>query len=196
VTQHEDDEPDTDSGATADEQSGLPTNERAYIIPATDTKGHYTRLYCRAQPLVGRLLADVHASRKYPFRTVGDLVRYCVVTGAKRLAAAAGVESVMAQVDGMIAALQDDEFQLQYLEFFNTIKRVVDHYLEAGAPGEARRVVGKQRASIEAMPAGYWQDRYRTTLMDQYHDLLDAKGIGAEMFDTTGDDEDDGNDKT
>jgi hypothetical protein len=157
----------------------LPKDEREYIIPAQDAKGHNVRLYCRAMPSVGRLVADVHASKKYPFRTMGDIIRWCVVNGAKRLAAGKGVPSVIAQVDAMIAVLQEDEFQLQFMEFFNLQRRVVDHYLEAKAAGEARRVVARSRAQIEAMEDGYWKTRYKEELLHRFGKLLDDGQTGS-----------------
>ncbi len=152
----------------------LPTNERAYIIPAQDGKGHHIRLYCRAMPAVGRLVHDVHASRKYPFRTMGDLMRYAIVKTVRELAMGAGIPSVMAQADAMIAVLQDEEFQIQFMEFFNYLKRVTDHYVEANAPGEARRVVAQARGQIQIMPPGYWQSRYQSELLGRYGKLLQA----------------------
>ena len=155
----------------------LSIKERDYVIPAQDTKGHHIRLYCRAQPAVGRLVADVHASRKYPFRTVGDLVRWCVVTGVKRLASGAGINSVMAHADAMIEIARDEEFQLQFLDAFISVQRVIDHFIVAGSPGEARRIVSLQRMRIEQMPEGYWKDRYRQELLNRWSSLLDAPGV-------------------
>lgn len=156
----------------------LPTNERDYIVPAQDAKGHHVRLYCRAMPAIGRLVADVHASRKYPFRTMGDLIRWSIVTGSKRLASGAQIPSVINHVDAMIAVLQDEEFQLQFMEFFKILERVTGHYIKDKAAGEARRVVAAARAQIESMPDGYWKDRYRGELLNDYSSLLDAGGTG------------------
>jgi hypothetical protein len=159
--------------------------ERDYIIPAQDSKGHHTRLYCRAIPSVGRMVADVHASRKYPFRTVGDLIRFCIVTKVKELASGAGIQSVIAQADAIIAYLQDEEYQLQFLEMFTHLQRVTNTYIEMGAPGEARRVAAHTRAFIEAMPDAdvYWKDKYREELLRRYSNLLDAPGEAKGVWD-------------
>lgn len=176
MSQHEfaDDGADLDTGPAP----GLPTRERDYVIPAQDTHGTSVRLYCRAMPTIGRLVADVHASKKYPFRTQGDLIRWCIVTGVKTLVKGAGIQSVMAQSDAMIAALQDEEFQLQFKEFFVLLKRIVDQFMEQGAPGEARRCVTRARSNIEAMKDGYWKTKYATDLEGKYRQLLEAEGAG------------------
>lgn len=167
-----------DPGLSPTQTAALPTNERDYLIPAQDAKGHHIRLYCRAPPTIGRIVADVHASRKYPFRTMGDLVRWCIVHGAKRLAAGAGVPSVIAISDAMTAMLVDEEFQLAFLDFFQHLHRVIDNFIAAGSPGEARRVAAKCRAQIESMPdtQAYWKQRYRDELLKRYATLLDAPG--------------------
>lgn len=173
------------SGADPGPTDGLPTNERDYIIPAQDAKGHHIRLYCRAMPAIGRMVSDVHQSRKYPFRTVGDLVRWCVTVGVKQLASGAGINSVMAHADAMMATFQDEEFQLQFLEFFNHLQRVTNSYVECGASGEARRVAAQTRATIERMPEGYFKDRYREELLRRYSVLLDAREIPAGALDVS-----------
>lgn len=167
----------------------LSVNERDYIIPAQDAKGHHIRLYCRAQPAVGRLVADVHASRKYPFRTVGDLVRWCVVVGVKRLATGGGINSVMAHADAMIEIARDEEFQMQFLEAFTAVQRVIDHFIVANSPGEARRIVSLQRMRIEQMPEGYWKERYRTELLARWSNLLDAPGVVRGSWEEVSDDD-------
>jgi hypothetical protein len=175
---HFDDETaDADPGPVETEVGfGLPANEREYIIPAQDAKGHNTRLYCRAPPAVGRMASDVLQSKKYPFRTMGDLVRWCIVTGTKRLASGKGIKSVTAQADAIIDILRDEVFQLDFLEVFNNLRSVVDSYLASKASGEARRVVAQMRAQIEAMPDGYWKTRYQDELLTRYGSLLDAQG--------------------
>lgn len=161
----------------------LPTNEKDYIIPAQDAKGHSYRLYCRAMPAVSRLVADVVQSRKYPFRTQGDLIRYAIVHTVRRLAAGAGVNSVIAQADAMISVLQDEEFQLQFMDFFAHLRRVTDHYMASGSPGEARRVVAKMQASIANMEPGYWRERYELELINGWGTILDAQGTARGSFD-------------
>lgn len=183
---HGDFDPDPDNSAPDPGPiDTLSSNERDYIIPAQDAKGHHARLYCRTIPAVARMVADVHASRKYPFRTVGDLVRWCIVHGTKRLAAGAGIITVTAQADAMIAVFQDEEMQLQFMEFFTYMQRITNTYVESGAPGEARRVAALARAHIEAMPELqlYWKGKYREELLRRYSTLLDAPGVTPGTFD-------------
>lgn len=154
------------------------SRERQYLIPAHDQKGHSSRVQFRLMPAHQRILQDVVSSKKFPFRTVGDLMRYCVTSRAAELAKEEGIRSVQAQANAMIAALQDEEFQIQFQEHFTLLRRVTDHYIEAKAPQEARRVVAQARMHIEAMPDDYWKQRYEKELLDRFGALLDA-GVAA-----------------
>ena len=177
----DDDSRNDDPGHTVDEAAGLPRDERAFIIPARDVRGDSVRLYCRAQPAVARLLADIQASHKYPFRTMGDVIRWCVVVGARRLAAGHAIDSVVTHIEAATAVLADEEFQIQFREYFNRLRAVVDHFVEARANGEARRCISEARGRFMLMPAGYWRDRYMAELMDRYGKLLDGDGTSIDL---------------
>jgi hypothetical protein len=175
------DAPDTneDPGYDPRQQRALPLNERGYLIPAQDHRGHHTRLFCRAQPALAKMVGDVQASHKYPFRSAGDVVRWCVDHGCRLLLQGAGVPSVMAQADLMISTLVDEEFQMQFLDFFTHLRRVVDNYMEHGSPAEAKRVVVMARSQIAQMPEGYWRSRYEEELTKRHGALIDKDGVGS-----------------
>lgn len=163
-----------------DEKSiaGLPTRARDYLIPAADNKGHSQRLYCRVVPQVGRLVQQVLESRLYPFRTAGDVVRFCVVYTVKRLLVAPGVDSIWRRVEVMMAQLAEEEEQIQFLGFFQKTQEIVDRYTIDNSIGEARRVVASMKAQIDAMPDSepYWKGRYQGEVLRRFKPLLDAAG--------------------
>jgi len=187
-----------DPGPDTNAVSALPTNVRDYLIPAADAKGHSIRLYCRVMPGVGRVVQQIVASKRYPFRTLGDLMRWCLVHGSKQLAAGGGFQSVFGQVETMMEQLAEEEQQLQFLEFFKKTQEIVDHYVVAGASGEARRVVATMRSRIEQMPEeeAYWKGRYRTELLSRYRSMLDAPDARASWVPVTAPVDDDDADGT
>jgi hypothetical protein len=171
---------DFDAGPGVDEPASA--SERDYIIPARDARGESIRVWCRAMPAVGRLLSLVIASKRYPFRLQGDVVRWCIVTGVKRLLAGAGVaNSDYMQMIAMNEILVEEEYQIAFRVYFNRLRAVVDHYREANADGEARRVVSHARGRIIGMQDGYWKDRHLQELLTHYGTLLDADGVGADF---------------
>lgn len=173
---HVEDDAVDDSGPDDKLVASLPTRARDYLIPAADNKGHSTRVYCRVPPSVARLVQQVHDSRKYPFRTQGDVIRWCVVNGCKMLVVGHGIPSVWRQVETMMATLAEEEQQLEFLTFFNKAQQVIDRYRMDNAPGEARRVAARLKAYIEGMPEAenYWKGRYEAELLNRWADLLDG----------------------
>ena len=175
-----DDDTPEDVGPAAYELLGLPTRERDYIVPAADAQHQSVRVQCRVQPTYARLIADIHQSKKYPFRVQGDLIRFCIVTMVKRLAAGAGMTSTIAQADIILETLRDEEYQLQVAEVFSTVKRVIDRYLDRGATGKARELVAHIRGDIEKMTKQYWRGQYLEELERRYGSLLDGDQRTAE----------------
>lgn len=127
---------------------------------------------CRVPPSMHRSVELLVGSRKFPFKTVGDLVRWCVHTGVARLEAMEGVNSVTAQTDAMMVVLRDEEFQRQYVAIFNNLQRSVDTHMADNALPEARRIVGQMRGHIERMPDGYWRDKYLKELDQRFGSLM------------------------
>ncbi len=157
---------------------GLPTAAKDYLIAAADKNGHSQRMYCRVPPAVGRLVTQVFQSHRYPFRTIGDLVRWCIFNNVKRLAAGPGIDSVYRQADIMIAQLAEEEMQIQFLEFFQKTEEIVNRYIVDGYPDEARRVVATMKAQIDQMPdqEAFWKLRYQKELLRRWRPMLDAEG--------------------
>lgn len=177
--QHHDrayDELDDDAGLSPADLAALPRDERHYITPATDGKGVSARFQFRAMPVIDRLLSDVLLSRKFPFRSKGDIMCYCVSMGVRDLLKRGRIASVYMQADALRELLVDELFQIQFREIFNAAQAAIEHYLSAGAKGQARRVVALMRSRIVAMEEGYWRDRYEADLLERYGTLLDGDG--------------------
>lgn len=168
------DESDDDVSQSREDTLNLPKRERDYVVPATDAKNQSVRAMCRMQPAFWRIAAETVASKKYPFRVMGDLFRWCIVDGTKRLAAGAGINSVVAHADTIMTILTDEDYQLQFAENFTAMKRVVDRYIERNATGKARELVTRIRGEIDKMPEGYWRDQYTNELETKYGQLLDG----------------------
>lgn len=168
------DESDEDVALSREDALGLPKRERDYVVPATDAKNQSIRAMCRMQPAYWRIASEIIASKKYPFRVMGDLFRWCIVDGIKRLAQGAGINSVVAHADTIMTILTDEDYQLQFAENFTAMKRVVDRYVERNATSKARELVTRIRSEIDKMPEGYWRDQYTNELETKYGQLLDG----------------------
>lgn len=156
-------EPEDDSedvGPQDVEHLGLSKFERDYLIPATDQHHISVRLQCRVPPAIARLIADVHQSKRYPFKLQGDLIRWAVVRGTYRLAQGRGVNSVMMRGETIRQLLIDEDYHLEFQQNFSALSGVITKHAAAGSLHKARELLMKVKAQIEQMPANEWREKY------------------------------------
>lgn len=139
-----------------------------FIIPATDAKGHSERAQCRVMPAEDRALDVILASKKFPFRSKGDIMRWSIYQGIRRLERMEDVPSVTHQVDAIVLVLRDEQFNHDFMATFEALGAVIQKHLANGAQGEARRLVTLVKDKIQKMPEGHWRDKYLGTLEERY----------------------------
>jgi hypothetical protein len=156
---------------------GRSWTDREFLIPGQDSKGHSHRVFCRVMPAHFRALTIIKESRRFPFRTLGDIVRWSIDRGIRQLGEIAkndAVSSTMLQVDAVMAFLADEQYQHDFGMMFESLRKTIEQHMASQAVGEARRCVAVVKHQIEKMPEGYWRDRYLGQLKQQFGHLLDA----------------------
>lgn len=144
-----------------------------FIIPGQDAQGNSVRVWCRIMPLLDRAVDILFASRKFPFKSKGDLIRWCIKVGVDRLDDMEPcVGSILAQAEAMMAALRDEQLNHSFVAVFETMASTVGAHVQAQAIGEARRVVTMMQSHIDRMEPGYWRDRYSRELDTRFGYLL------------------------
>lgn len=145
----------------------------AFLIPGQDQNGNSVRQWCRVVPLLDRAMDVLFASRKFPFKSKGDLMRWCIKRGVEELDMMEPVTgSVLVQVEAMMSVLRDEELNHSFLTLFNTMTATIGMHIQAQAIGEARRVVTLMRNQIGKMEDGYWRKRYLTELDNKFGHLI------------------------
>lgn len=148
-----------------------------FIIPAHDTKGHSERLWFRCQPGHDRMADVIVGSKRFPFRTKGDLIRWCLHVGLAKLEALEGGPSVNHQVDAIMVVVRDSMFQQEFQAMFESLQAAVNQHMVAGADGAARRLIAQVRAHIERMPKDDdWRERYLKELSGKFGHMLKGSG--------------------
>ena len=143
-----------------------------FRIPGSDTKGHYDRVFCRVMPGQALQIKNVLKSKRFPYRTEGDLERHAIYRHLAWLDTLEVLPSVTRQVDAMIEVLNQEEFQQDFIAVFQNVQSVVAQYTATGANGEARRVLATIINHVDGMPEGYWKARYRHELEEKFGHLM------------------------
>jgi len=146
----------------------------SFIIPSRDTKGHNERMQFYAQPGHINQVAAIVASRKFPFRTRGGLMRWCLDQGLKRLEQIdASIPSVTSQVDAIIDVMRTEEFRKDLARVIDMLATQINELLAKGDDDEARRRILKIKRLIGQMPKGYWRTRHVNEIDGRFGYLLD-----------------------
>lgn len=153
-----------------------------FIVPGQDQNGNSVRVFCRIVPLLDRSVDIIMGSRKFPFKSKGDLLRWCIKSGVERLEDMEPMQdSVTAQVDAMMTILADEQAHHEFSTLFQTMATTIGMHVQAQAIGEARRVVSLMQQHVGRMRAGYWRDRYSKEISEKFGYLLksgNVQGVG------------------
>lgn len=160
-----------------------------FVVPAQDTKGHSERLYFRVQPGHARDLQSILQSKRFPFRTTGDIGRMAINMVIELLTEMEPIPSVTQQNEAIIKIIRDDEFFIEFTNSFELMAKSVNRYVSMGETGQARRLILEIREQIKAMPKGYWRQKYKKELVSKFGHLI-GTGQGAGLKEGTEDDED------
>ena len=111
-----------------------------FRIPASDTKGHTNRMYFRCQPGHSHQVSVMLDSKKFPYRTKGDLLRHALVRHLDWLGTQAPVPSIMAEVDTILEIMRDEQFAQEFAIVFDKMGQRIATHLGGGSQGEALRL--------------------------------------------------------
>jgi hypothetical protein len=144
----------------------------AWIINARDKNGHYERQWVNVMPAHHAQIAIILASKKFPYRSAGDLLRHAIVRHLQYLDAMEEFPSVTRQADLLNENLVFEQLQHECLATIEGTARIVAQHMSTGEPHEAARFVRKQMAIIAKMPDGFWKSRYTSEMNRRFAQLL------------------------
>ena len=148
-----------------------------FIIPGTDHQGHSERIYCRVQPQHARALSKVLNGHKYPFRTVGDVMRWCVVRGLKVLDRMEPMPGFIGMADMINEVLRQQLYMQEFQSMFSTMTTVIQQHISNGADGEARKLLTVVLGHIRKMEdEPYWKTKCEEEVRSRFSHLLEGGG--------------------
>ena len=151
-------------------------NPADFIIAASDHQGHSERIYCRVQPQHARALSKVLGSKKFPFRTIGDIQRWCVIRGLKVLNRLEPAPGFMGMADAINEVLRQEMYMQEFNQMFSVMATVIQNHLNAGATGEARRLLSTVLKHIRNIQEDYWKHKAEDEVRSRFGHLLEAGG--------------------
>src|SRR5690349_11227968 len=99
------------------------------IIPARNAKGETERQWFKCSPDLDRALSVIHASKKFPWKTVGDQIRCYVHHGAKWAEKHAGVHTSLQAAEMMYAFIRAEDEAQQFQQNIELARKVVQRFI-------------------------------------------------------------------
>lgn len=153
-----------------------------FIIPASDTKGHSARHWFRCIPAMARQVEQIIQSKKFPYRTKGDLLRHALHKHMGWLVSVEPMVTVSGQVDAMLEVMRDEEMSSDFSIVFEKMGERVAQHMASNSQREATRLVLTIQTCVKEMPEGFWKDKYQRQLKERYGNLIkstDKCNLGA-----------------
>lgn len=150
-----------------------------FLVAPSDTRGVSYRLVFRVCPDMEKAVDQILASHRFPFTTRGDVLRWCLREGVRKLDQMEAVTSVTRRVDLLSTILNEENAHAEFMAIFEHLEETIQHYLADQAPDQAIRVVALAKHQFESMPEGHWRSRYLQELAKRFvHVGQGANGNG------------------
>lgn len=144
------------------------STEEEMIIAATDTKGHTETIWFRVQPAYLRECKMILAERRFPWKSIGDLMRFALDQTVRWAVREKELKhSILPQIDMINQMVREDLMQRQMMQTFEDMEQT----LEKKGP-RAKRLANLIWEQIKKMPDGYWKDQYKQEFKRRYKELL------------------------
>jgi hypothetical protein len=147
-----------------------------YRIGASDTNGHSARHWFRTIPQMAMQVEQIMASKLFPYRSKGDILRHALHRHMGWLASQGAVSSISGQVDVILELLRDEEMNADFLMVFDKLSDRISNHLSSGSSGEATRLIRMVQDHVGSMPEGYWRKRYQDQITMKFGHLIKGNG--------------------
>jgi hypothetical protein len=151
--------------------------DASWFAPGRDASGASERMYLRVAPRYRDWLASFANDKRFPFRGMNHLMRWCIDQGLRKLDRVRPTPTLSTQVAALQRILYEEQIAADFAELMQQADYRVTAYLKDGAKGEAIRLVGLLVAEIELMPDGYWKGRYAKEIRTKWGALMSNAGI-------------------
>jgi len=155
----------------------------ALFIPGKDASNATERLFVRIAPRYRDWLASYTNDKRFPFRGMNHLLRWCIDQGLRKLDRIRPTPTLSTQVAALQTLLYEEQIAADFAALMQSADARITAYLSDGARGEAIRLVHRIIDEVSLMPDGYWKGKYAREIRTRWGKLMASPGI-AMMLDS------------
>lgn len=176
---------DPDEGLPGGYDNELDTgyNPADFIIPGSDHQGHSERIFCRVQPQHARAGNVIFRTKKFPFRTEGDMFRWCYVRGLKVLDRLDPTPGFLGVADAIGEVMKQEMYQQEFTSMFGMMEKVIGQHVANGSDKEARKMLGTVIRHIRSIDGDdHWKEKCEIEVVKRFGHLIEgSRGIAKLM---------------
>lgn len=121
-------------------------------------------------------------SKNWPFRTKGDVLRWCVVRGLRVLEAMEPTitsKGFMQQADAIQDMLRDELYMQEYMSMFEKLQEVCSKHVAMNCQSEAVRLIAQVKHKIDSIEGEpNWKRKCQVALQERFGYLMNQRGVG------------------
>lgn len=132
-----------------------------FILPGQDHNGNSERIFCRVQPSIERELDVIVQSRNWPFKTKGDVIRWCVHQGIKMLERMEPMPNTFMPVaESIQAAARDQEYWHAFQTSLDQLEKTIGLHMNSGSEEEAMKLLSECKTSALKIQEDIWREKF------------------------------------
>jgi hypothetical protein len=128
------------------------------------------RLFFRCAPILERDLEILRDSKRFPYKTVSDIIRHAVTRHVQWLHRLEEdiPRHYMIGMEAVMEVMRDAEIRGQMAATFQRLDQMVDMALGAGDGQEAMRLMTATRSKVAALPDSRWKRQWLDKFSNKY----------------------------
>ena len=163
-----------------------------FLIPASDSKGKSAQVQFRVQPSHIRQLEVILQSRRFPYKTLSDMLRHAVVGHLKWLEMQKpDPDSMLWKILAMDEILKDQEIDATFDKTMAVMDEAIRRHINGGDEDRAKALVRDMWSRLQTANDGHLKMSYCRKMRKAYGHLLPKKGEPLSFMDMDDTDDED-----
>jgi hypothetical protein len=158
-----------------------------WLVHGRDDHGSSARMSCNVPPHIERELDVILQSRRFPYRTMSDIMRHALVRHQQWLHELESEmpKHILGAMEAVVEVTRDTEMRTRLSDTFASLNRQIEQALGDGDVVEAMRVMTLAKAKVRAVPDTRWRKNWLEQFSRKYGNYLTP---GAAVGEATGTD--------
>lgn len=158
---------------TLEQLMGMEVRVGDFLVPSKDNHGHSERIYPHIQPGWIVEMESIVKSRRWPYRSMADVVRHAINRHLHWLNAMYPIPSVLGQVDAILDVVRVEELYHDFDSLFDAASSAVQKHISKGNARMAQQLLRDIKRRLDDMPEDSdWKETYMREFENRFGNIM------------------------